>query len=79
VPKDQIDNPFDRHLDAWAGHIPTAWRDAAIDVRDTLHLAALACEAEFGTAKYTAADAIEVLKVMVQLRLAAATGADRKK
>jgi hypothetical protein len=69
--QDKIDNPFDRHLELWGSQIPSAWREAAIDARDTLHLAALACDAEFGEGKYTPSDAIEVLKVMVQLRIEA--------
>jgi Arc/MetJ-type ribon-helix-helix transcriptional regulator len=35
---------FDRLLE----HIPTEWRQAAVDVRDTLHIANAACRAEFG-------------------------------
>jgi hypothetical protein len=71
VAQDKVDNPFDKHMELWRSQIPKAWREAAIDTRDTLHLAALACDAEFGEGKYQPSDAIEVLKVMVQLKLAA--------
>lgn len=35
---------FDRLLP----YLPSRWRDAAVDVRDTLHVAKVACRAEFG-------------------------------
>lgn len=35
---------FDRLLD----QVPERWKGAAVDVRDTLHVAKVACRAEFG-------------------------------
>ncbi len=43
----KINNPFDRMLDNYKGHIPESVRDAAIYVTDTLDLAWAAAQSVF--------------------------------
>ncbi|NJL88549.1 MAG: hypothetical protein HC916_01180 [Coleofasciculaceae cyanobacterium SM2_1_6] len=43
----KIDNPFDRMLENYRGHIPGSVRDAAVYVTDTLDLAWAAAQSVF--------------------------------
>lgn len=58
-----VDNPFDRALDA--RRIPEPFRSAAVDVADTVDLAKLAAQAVFGD-KATPEHAIALATLMLE-------------
>lgn len=55
---------FDERLKLWAGQLPSTFRDALIEVADTLDFAVTIAETRLGD-KWTSADAIAICQMVL--------------
>lgn len=60
-------NKFDERLKLWGDHIPSSFRDALVEVADTLDFAATIAETHLGD-KWTGADAIAICQMVLARR-----------